>query len=732
MVNKKFLSIFLIIFFLLSICIYFSYTILRSQEKVVKAEHTMDATFSIRAAFKAAILNQRGFYTYLMGLENNKQESCLKAIQYMQASIAFLYDVSTSKKEVINSLIATIEKNMQLIKTHQLFPNRKVLNQLDDNIDFIFKETEKLEKGRFIAFQNDFIEFETDELRQKNIYLFIAILLSFFGLILFILFLKQRSLNQRLKISEIKQKQLIAERETRLKALDKAERKLAQAQHIGRMGSWTQNQISKEVSWSDALYSLMGYNINEIKPDDQTYFQMVYPDDRAVVENTHQSSIQKGTSGYELEHRIVRNDADAIHTVIMTCEHETDSSGKIVESIITVQDITDRKKLEENLRQAQRIESVGSLAGGIAHDFNNILYPIVGMSEMLLEDLPAASVEHENAQEIFKAGIRGRDLVKQILTLSRQSTSKFIPVRFQHVLKEVLKLSRATIPANIEIIKDIQSDCGLILADPGQLHQIAMNLMTNAYHAVEQPDGKISVQLAEAEIGDNALKHKSIPPGRYAVLSVSDTGCGIGPEVMDKIFEPYFTTKEQGKGTGLGLAVVYGIVKEHNGYIEANSKLGKGTILNVYLPLSQGVTEIQPDEKFSKYETGTERILLVDDEEPVALLEKQMLKRLGYTVSSCTSSLEALEVFRASPDAFDLVVTDMTMPKMTGNQLAKELIPIRPDIPIIICTGFSEHINKERAIAIGIKDFLMKPVVKSEMAEVVRRVLDNVKDETQG
>ena len=398
-----------------------------------------------------------------------------------------------------------------------------------------------------------------------------------------------------------------------------------------------------------------------------------------------------------------------------------------VSKLTVFRDITEIKKMESRIQQAQKMEAIGNLAGGIAHDFNNILFPIIGMAELLLEDLSPHSLEYENAKEILKAGKRGSDLVKQILAFSRQSEHKVIPVRIQSILKEILKLVRSTIPSNIEISEDTQTKCGLVMVDPTQLHQIVMNLITNAYHAVEEAGGKISVQLREVALSDDDLLQTSLEPGQYAMLTVSDTGCGIDPAIMDRIFEPYFTTKEQGKGTGLGLAVVYGIVKSYKGNIKVYSEVGKGTTFDVYLPLKEESCEASPVEKVESYRTGDERILLVDDEVPIVQLEKQILERLGYQVTPRTSSLDALETFRAAQDAFDLVVTDMTMPNMTGDRLAEKLIAIRPDIPVIICTGFSEKINEEKAVNMGIKGFLMKPIIKSEMAQMIRKVLDEAK-----
>jgi CheY-like chemotaxis protein len=346
---------------------------------------------------------------------------------------------------------------------------------------------------------------------------------------------------------------------------------------------------------------------------------------------------------------------------------------------------------------------------------------------MLKEDLPPDSPEYESAQEIFNAGRRGGELVKQILAFSRQTEHKLSPVRFQKILTEVLKLTRSTIPSDIEIHHDIQQNCRSVMAESTQLHQIAMNLITNAYHAVENTSGIISVQLKEISMDGGELEDSPLKPGQYAMLSVSDNGVGIPRNVINNIFEPYFTTKEKGKGTGLGLAVVHGIVREHKGDMKVYSEEGKGTTFNVYIPLMKQSTEIVANDSISVLPTGTESLLLVDDEESVVRLEKQMLERLGYKVVAQSSSIDALELFKANPDDYDLVVTDMTMPNMTGDKLAKEILTIRSDIPVIICTGFSERINKEQAEAIGVNGFLMKPVVKSEMAQMVRKVLDEPK-----
>lgn len=415
------------------------------------------------------------------------------------------------------------------------------------------------------------------------------------------------------------------------------------------------------------------------------------------------------------------------------------NDGRMVKLELSI-DVTELKraqaeqeKLRAGLQQAQKMESIGCLAGGIAHDFNNILFPIVGLSEMLVEDLPPDSLQHRNASGILKAGKRGSDLVKQILAFSRQTEQRKQPLKIQSILKEVMSLARSAIPSTVTITCNVQKDCGMMIADPTQLHQIAMNLITNAYHAVEEKeDPEILIELTETDLSAEAVYRLSIAPGTYAKLTVSDNGCGMHPELMEKIYEPYFTTKEQGKGTGLGLAVVYGIVKEHHGDVAVQSEMGNGTTFTVYLPLmARSADMVAPDKTGASLEAGHEAILLVDDEEPVATLEKQLLERLGYRVTEKFSSAEALEAFRSDPGAYDLVITDMAMPGMTGDRLAEEIHSIRPDMPLIVCTGFDETMDEAKAVEIGIRGFLMKPVLKAEMAKMVRQVIDEAEEPIQ-
>ncbi len=395
-------------------------------------------------------------------------------------------------------------------------------------------------------------------------------------------------------------------------------------------------------------------------------------------------------------------------------------------------DITARKQAEQSLQdsenrlqQALRMESIGTLAGGIAHDLNNILFPIVGNTEMLLEDIPEDSPLRNNLNEVFNAAMRARELVKQILAFSRQYNHEIKLMRMQPIIKDALKLIRSTIPTSIEIKKTLSHDCRAIKADPTQIHQVVMNLATNAYHAMEDTGGELKVILKEVELGKQDLPSPDMEPGPYACLIVADTGTGIDDNVKEKIFVPYFTTKELDKGTGMGLSVVHGIVKKAGGSIHLDSKFGQGTEFHVYLPVVKSTFEQQEIQSEEPLKRGTEQILLVDDENTIVSLEKQMLERLGYSVVSRTSSLEALEAFRADSAKFDMVITDMAMPNMSGNQLASELINIRPDIPILLCTGFSEGIPAGKAKSMGIKGILMKPIVKKDLSNKIREVLDN-------
>ena len=385
----------------------------------------------------------------------------------------------------------------------------------------------------------------------------------------------------------------------------------------------------------------------------------------------------------------------------------------------------EKRTLEHQLRQAQKIEAIGTLAGGIAHDFNNILTPILGYSEMAIEALPPDNPAVADIREVVGAATRAKELIYQILTFSRQAEQEWKPLRIQIVLKEALKLLRSSIPTTIEIQQRIDPECMSVLADPTQVHQIIMNLCTNAYHAMEQRGGILAVSLEQIELDAEELKYKiNLPPGPYVRLEVTDNGTGMNRITMEKIFEPYFTTKPKGKGTGLGLSVIHGIMKSCGGEITVYSEPDQGTSFHLYFPVIEGKYLVSERDVAKQIPTGHEKILLVDDEEIIVKMERIMLEKLGYQITSFTDSQEALQAFRTTPDSFDLLITDLTMPQLTGIQLASEVNAIRADLPIILLSGFSETMNAEKAKSLGIREYIMKPVIKKELAQVIRKVLD--------
>jgi len=405
-----------------------------------------------------------------------------------------------------------------------------------------------------------------------------------------------------------------------------------------------------------------------------------------------------------------------------------DAEGRTVNYVAVKRDITHEARLEAQLRQSQKMEALGTLAGGIAHDFNNLLQVVLGYTDMAMAEAPKDSELFASLNEILTAGSRATDLVNQILTFSRQTEQERKPLRLQPVIKEALKLLRHSLPATIEIRQRVDAACSPVLADPTQVHQVIMNLCANAYHAMREHGGVLEVTLEATDVtADLAAEMPDMTPCACARLTVRDTGCGMADATRARIFEPYFTTKEAGEGTGLGLSTVHGIVKSHDGGITVQSEPGKGTTFAIYLPVYAGAARTVRTEAVTRaLPRGAERILLVDDEEQVLEFERKLLERLGYNVKARTSSIEALEAFRAEPDGVDLIIADQTMPNLTGANLAKEILRVRPDMPIILCTGFSEIVPEEHAKAIGIREYVRKPIVARDVADAVRRVLDNV------
>ena len=394
------------------------------------------------------------------------------------------------------------------------------------------------------------------------------------------------------------------------------------------------------------------------------------------------------------------------------------------DQFVIYEDITERKQLEAHLQQAQKMEAIGTLAGGIAHDFNNILAAILGYGELLAFDMQKDTAAWQNLQAVLKSTHRAKDLVGQILGFSRQNELNLIPVRISSIIKETLKMLRASLPTTIEIRRKIETTDCIVNANPTQIHQVLMNLCTNAAHAMRDNGGVLEVTLSRFyEEKAKPLPHPDLQTGSYLKISVSDTGHGMTTGELKRIFDPYFTTKEAGQGTGLGLAVVRGIIKAHGGAITVESSPDKGSLFEVYLPEIQKEVSTQ-SKNVEAYLTGQETILFVDDEQALVTMSKQMFDLLGYHVVTKTSSIEAFELFQHDPYRFDLVITDMTMPNMTGEKLAGKILEIRPDIPVILCTGYSEQITEQRARDLGISAFVMKPMVMKDLANKIRDVLD--------
>ena len=388
-------------------------------------------------------------------------------------------------------------------------------------------------------------------------------------------------------------------------------------------------------------------------------------------------------------------------------------------------DISERKLaeqekagLQDQLRQSQKMEAIGTLAGGIAHDFNNILFPIIGYTEMSMDRVPRDSSEHNWLEQVLKGANRAADLVRQILAFSRKTKHERKAIQIQPVIKEVLKLLRSSLPGSIEIRQKIDSRVSRVMADPTQIYQIIMNLCTNAYHAMRKDGGVLEVILSESDDEDRVI------------LSVRDTGQGIDPLNMEKIFDPYFTTKEPGEGTGLGLSVAKGIVEDYGGRVTVESELGKGTVFHIYFPRIQQLKDDKTDSLYRQPAAGgsNERILFVDDDSSVAFMAKEMLTTLGYHVTVYTQSEEAFEAFQKAPSDFDMVISDSNMPKLSGICLAEKVMKCRPDIPVVLCTGFSDAGIDEKAKSIGIREIIMKPVTRSLLAETIRKVMDSVRE----
>lgn len=492
---------------------------------------------------------------------------------------------------------------------------------------------------------------------------------------------------------------------------------------------WDWDLVEDELYFSPQWFEQLGYGPDELDGDANLWRRLIYPEELEYVERQIAKALSGTEDGYELEFRL-RHKENHFVPVLSRGVITRDETGKAIRVTGTNMDLTERKQEEEEkiglqnrLAQAQKMESIGNLAGGIAHDFNNILSSILGYAELALEDVDHGSELEDNLKEIYSAGKRAKGVVQQILTFARKTEEAIQPIKVSDIANEVLKLMRSSIPATVEITHNLASTAN-VLGSETQLHQVLMNLCTNAAQAMEKDGGVLEVVVEDVVISDEAgLGVPDLDPGNYVQIVVSDTGKGIAPDTVEHIFEPYFTTKGPGEGSGLGLAVVNGIIESYGGKIIVLSDQEKKTEFTIFLPATDKMShDLTADD--GREVRGAERILFVDDEPMIAKMGSRMLESLGYSVVTRTSSLEALELFRSQPQAFDLVVSDMTMPQMTGDKLAIEILSIRSEIPIILCTGYSNKINDETATAIGVKALTHKPIAKGELSQVVRQVLD--------
>ncbi len=521
----------------------------------------------------------------------------------------------------------------------------------------------------------------------------------------------------------------ITERKKAQKALRQSEERFRAMAEASPVVFWmtSPDPLQKVIYASPAFERVFGHTCEELSLDPGIWFKCIHPQDKDQVRSLTEG---KTESACDFEFRIVRPDG-AVRWIRVRVAPILDHAGKTVLLSGIAEDLTEQKHAEqenkiyeERLAKAQKLEAIGTLAGGIAHDFNNILSAVIGYTELALDDIPRGDPAARSLREVLKAGDRAKDLVSQILTFSRQVRTERKVVRVHFVVKEAMKLLRSSIPSTIAITQDIDPHSPAVFADPTQIHQVVMNLCTNAYQAMMDQGGTLTVGLAPTEL-DTALARgiPQIEPGIYLHLWVSDTGCGMDQETLDRIFEPFFTTKKKGKGTGLGLATVHGIVTDLSGAVTVSSVKGSGSTFDVYLPACKGEDRKDKTRGDTVPRGNGERILFVDDESAILAFAESMIEQMGYSVSTHSSSVQALDVFSRDPHAFDLVITDQTMPLLTGADLAGKMREIRGDIPIILITGFSEIVSAEQAREQGISVYLEKPFTRKSLAAAISRAL---------
>jgi len=517
----------------------------------------------------------------------------------------------------------------------------------------------------------------------------------------------------------------IMERKNTEKALRNSEARLRDLYQEAPMAYFTLSPDGMTIDCNRMAEGLSGCKLNELLGRDVMELLSDAPEGKTKAKATFERFLRGEPISHE-RIQMVKKDGSLIWGNL-TINAIKDLDGNIVGRRCMVRDITDQVKIEAQLQQAHKLEAIGTLAAGIAHDFNNILGMISGYTELAQLNVPGTDPAGASLTAVLKATDRGKELVKQILTFSQNGEQEYRPLQLSHHVEQALKLVKVSMPKNIEVRRNIDNESGVVFADPTQIHRMLLNLCTNAAQAMEQ-GGKLEVSVKGVDLDANAVfQHPNLNPGPYVMLTVSDSGHGIKDTIRERIFDPFFTTKEPGRGTGMGLAVVQGIVNSHGGAITVESEAGNGADFKVYLPRIEA--RVTPEiGEVETIPTGTERILFVDDEAALVDIGKYMLGHLGYKVTARTSSIEALEAFKAQPEIYDLVITDQAMPNMTGLTLSKEVVAIRPDIPVILCSGFGRLISEDMARSMGIRKFVKKPFVMRQIAETIRRVLDQDKE----
>ncbi len=479
------------------------------------------------------------------------------------------------------------------------------------------------------------------------------------------------------------------------------------------------------LEFNQSYQAMLGYTKEEIEGKNYRQFTLsrwLEAEEQILSEQTK----KKGYSEvYEKEY--VRKDGSIFPVELRT--FLINKKGKNIGMWAIVRDIEERKKVEQNLMQAHKMQAIGTLAGGIAHDFNNILAGILGYAQIIKKKLPENSPLNSYIQQIFRMGDRAVNLIDQILAFSRKTDIQPKPLLLSLIIKESLKMLHSTIPAHISIDQKIFDTESTVLADPAQIHQVLMNLFSNAAYELQETGGVIEVVLKKLNLKEeNIKKYPGLKPGHFLSLTVRDTGSGIDGSIKDRIFDPFFTTKPVGSGTGMGLAVVHGIVESLNGVIRVESAIEKGTTFQIILPVSKLIENVHTDaEDTKKIAGGSESIMIIDDEESLTFTFGKILAEMGYRIKTENKSMEALNDFEQNPACYDLIITDMSMPQMTGFELAKRIMDIRPEMPLIICTGHSDVLTEEKIQKAGIKALLKKPVTAEKLLKTVRYVLDENK-----